>query len=256
MAGITAHICHDGRGHPHSWHHIRIGPFRGQYIAFGHLVQFKGGTQKTHGSLACAPGSAIPFQNNFSIRCGFGINFLAPHENSCWMKFKFLIPARFRTSLNKPQSVTRIDTEFCIHNYSAIRLADRTDASRNLFSLTQRQCPAQSLKFRNRNFFCAAFFVVDNFHGFGAHLPNDNFATIITLENVHFIWRNFSTNNCFSKTITCINADKILAICSTASCCRICRESCSRNNRIDHLHHAHRKGGVFYCPFNLGVFRN
>ena len=44
VAGVAAHIGHDGGRHAHAGHHVRIGAFGGQNIALGHFVQLQGGT--------------------------------------------------------------------------------------------------------------------------------------------------------------------------------------------------------------------
>lgn len=51
MAGVAAHVRHDGGGHAHTRHHVRICAFSGQHVALGNLIQLKGGAQKTHRAL-------------------------------------------------------------------------------------------------------------------------------------------------------------------------------------------------------------
>ena len=54
VAGVAAHIGHDGRGHAHTRNHVRVGAFGCKHVALGDLVQLKGRTQKAHRALASA----------------------------------------------------------------------------------------------------------------------------------------------------------------------------------------------------------
>ena len=184
---ITAHICHVLMAEPHP-----RSPAPYQDRCFPRPIhrlwppcsrsRAERKTRTVPGS--CAPGSAISFQNILSIRCGFGINFRAPHEIVVDEVQVLHLPsaARFRTSLKSNpdnpalrESIQNFWYPIIIPPYA---FADQNGRlARQPYSLTQRQqCPAQSLQVQEPELlFIAAFFVVDNFSWFWEPiLPNEN----------------------------------------------------------------------------------
>ena len=172
------------------------------------------------------------------------------------VQLKVVVPAGFGPRLNKPELVVGINAEFRIHDDAAVSLAYRTHTLGNAFGLAERKRPTQSLKLGNFNLAGAAAFVIDDLHVFAAHLTDDNFATVVALEDIKLVGRNLAAHHSLAEAVAGVDADQLAAVSATAARGGIGREGRTRNDRVDHLHHADRKRGVLDGPLKLGGFCN
>ena len=201
-----------------------------------------------------AAGSAVAFHNHFRLLGRLGVHFAPAHEDGMRMALKFFIPAGFGPGLHEPELVVGVNAEFRVHDHAAVGLADGAHAARDQLGLTERQGPAQGLELGDFHFAGSAPFVIDDFHVLAAHLTDNDFVSVIALEDIEFVRRHLAAHDGFAQTIAGVDADQILTGGSAAARSGIGREGRTGDHGIDHLHHADGQRGVLDGPFFLGVF--